>query len=299
MKRWCYMLVTVVLLVGCDQQGDVESGGQDTSTTATSSSPSLAWVDGKPITEADVVRSVVTTVGPRAMENLKRSERRVVLESLVKRRAIAEVAFAELSDAEQSALDAEIRDFREQLLVKRYLRETADVPPITETMLREYYDSHPEEFGGGVRRDVEIIEGQASTSDGRADLISALAEFERQPDWRAYAQAIRDRGLQVTYTRREFKPDLLHERLASLIETMKSGEVSPALMINGTPYIVRVASMETRVPRPLSEVRGQIRRALLPEQVKKAVALVSEDVLDRVDIRYAQDGTTLSLAEGN
>jgi hypothetical protein len=56
-----------------------------------------------------------------------------------------------------AVLDKKINRYREQLLVKMYLVRQTNPEPVTLKMVKDYYEGHPEKFGGKTIREFEMI----------------------------------------------------------------------------------------------------------------------------------------------
>lgn len=292
MRQGWIVLIAAVLAAGCGLSQDAKNSPQQTPAAAGRSvavdrSPVVAWVNDSEISEDDVLRSIVDTLGADAVGRLPDQARAAIVESLVMSRAVAQRAERDLNADELLALDKKVAAFREQLLVKRYLRANADPQPVTEAMIREYYQDHPEKFGGGEEKIIEIVSATEATGSARSEVFAMIDEFARQPQWREFADGLKARGEAVTFARTVYKPDLLDRRLAQAIDRLGEGDISATVMINGVPHRVRVTEVRKRQARDLKDVRGEVRKFLLPDQVKKAVRQVSGVVLAEADIRYA------------
>lgn len=299
MQRVTFLLVMFVTLFACSKEpmqgSDAQSIAKDPNAQESVAgaeqrrSPIVAWVNGSEITEEDVIRSIVTTLGEEAVDLMSDSTRETVIDSLVLSRAVAQAAEGTLDQDELHALEAEVNAYREQLLVKRYLRDNAEPVPVTEEMIVKYYEDHSERFGGGTRQLIEIVSIEKSDTVDRKASLNALNEFERQPNWRVFAESIKTQGIPVRYAKTVYEPELLDKRLRSVVDRLSLDEVSPTVLVRGVPHRVKVVQQEDREPRELREVRGEVRNLLVPQQVKQAIKQVSGEVLATADVRYAKD----------
>ena len=247
----------------------------------------LALVNGSAVTRYELELAIRTALGNQASNRIDDSGRHKILESLVAGRAIALVQEADMSPEELAALDKEVQAFREQLLVKQYLAKHAAPQPISGEMIREYYEVHPEKFGMHNIRSYEMIAGgQKLRSDARDELVALLGHASEKKDWQAWAESIRKRGYPVSFRQGQVMENILHPRLTQLMKDLKAGETSNLIFIKETPYVVRIVEDKQVSPQPLNRVEDQIRKALVPVQLKKAVKQASEQVLAKSEVIY-------------
>jgi hypothetical protein len=70
------------------------------------------------------------------------------------------------------------------------------------------------------------------------------------------------------------------------MQPLKKGEASQLTFIERTAYTVRIVDEMQIAPRPINEVSAEIRKALVPVQLKKSVKLASRQVLQTADVVY-------------
>ena len=247
----------------------------------------LARVNGDAITRYDLDQSIRSTLGDYAAGRLDEARRQKVLESLVASRAIARVQAANQSVEEKAALDKKVQAYREQLLVKQYLAKHAPPTPVTQEMVREYYESHPERFGAKTIRTYDMIAGtRPLKSEERDALIRVLNEAPQRKDWKIWTETLQGKGYPVAYQHGQVAERLLHPLLRQLMKSLKEGETSRISFIEGKSYVVRIVDEKKIAPRPLQEVSAEIRKALVPVQLKNGVKKASAQVLATAEIVY-------------
>jgi len=247
----------------------------------------LARVNGSPITRYDLEQTIQTTLGAATAGRLDEAGRRKVLESLVASRAIAQSRQAEMTPEDQAVLDKKVGAYREQLLVKQYLARKAAPQPVTGEMVRKYYQAHPERFGARTIRTYEMLAGKRKTRTAERDaLIRALSPAAEKKDWQQWVAELQGKGYPIEYRRGRVAEKILHPRLHQLMQPLKKGETSQLTFVDGTAYTVRIMDDKHMAARPLNEVSAEIRKALVPVQLKKAVKLASEQVLESADVVY-------------
>ena len=250
----------------------------------------LARVSGDPITLYDLEQTIRSTLGASTAGRLDEAGRKKVLESLVASRAIARVQEAEMSPEEIAVIDKKTRAYREQLIVKQYLAKHVAPQPVSSEMVREYYEAHPERFGGRQIRKYEMITGGPKLRSGdRDNLITALSKANENSDWQHWVNELKEKGYPVSFRRGLVTDKVLHPRLEKLMKDLKTGEYSNLIFIKGAPYVVRIVEDKQLPPPPLDKVSDEIRRALVPVQLKKAVKQASEQVLAKSEVVYKEN----------
>lgn len=247
----------------------------------------VATVNDSPITQYDVDRTVVRLLGPQHLMGLDAAARHKVVESLVLSRAISQLEDSQLDPADRYAIDLQVQDYREQLLVKRYLKDHANPKPVTEEMVVDYYNKHPEQFGGGIHKRYQMLMVTRGLSDSeRQAVMKAYAAAAKQKDWQRYASALARQKLPVTEQQGVTPAPLPNKILDDVLSKLDKGKVSSVTYVDGRPYLLRITDTFTTKPRPLNDVRGQIRRELLPVRIKQALDEISKQVLGKATVKY-------------
>ena len=277
-------LLAAALLTGCRDDDGADALAQ----VPVEPSATLVTVDGSPITRAQLELTVERTLGESAPLFANDEVERKILDSLVASRAMALLAERELDAGERAQLDLKAQAYREELLVRHYLEQHATPEPVTSEQVADYYQRHPEEFGGGVEKSFEIIASdQVLEEPQRAELIALLSGAEAKGrDWQKQVAAWRAAGKPLEYRSNRIKPELLEQPLRGLVETTEAGSIAP-LYADGQLLLVRVTGEERLPARPLSEVSGEIREKLAPQSLKQAVKSLSEEATRQVKVQYS------------
>ena len=247
----------------------------------------LARVNGSPITQYELELTIRSTLGPSSAGRLDEAGRQKVLESLVAGRAIARVQEADMTAEEIAAIDKKTRAYREQLFVKQYLAKHVAPQPVTSEMVREYYEAHPERFGAKTIRTYEMLAGRRKLNVRERDaLLQVLQTAAEKKDWQQWVKNLQDQDYPIEYRRGRVAEKLLHPRLHQLMQSLRKGEASQLTFIEGTAYTVRIVDEKQIAPRPLNEVSAEIRKALVPVQLKKSVKQASQQVMQTADVVY-------------
>lgn len=277
-------LLVAALLAGCRDDDGADALAQ----VPVEPSATLVTVDGSPITRAQLELTVERTLGESAPLFVNDEVERKILDSLVASRAMALLAERELDAGERAQLDLKAQAYREELLVRHYLEQHATPEPVTSEQVADYYQRHPEEFGGGVEKSFEIIASdQALEEPQRAELIALLSGAEAKGrDWQKQVAAWRAAGKPLEYRSNRIKPELLEQPLRGLVESTEVGSIAP-LYADGQLLLVRVTDEERLPARPLSDVSGEIREKLAPQSLKQAVKSLSEEATRQVKVQYS------------
>lgn len=277
-------LLAALLLAGCRD----DDGSEALAQVPVEPSATLVTVDESPITRAQLELTVERTLGESAPLFANDEVERKILDSLVASRAMALLAERELGASERAQLDLKAQAYREELLVRHYLEQHATPEPVTSEQVADYYQRHPEEFGGGVEKSFEVIVSDQDLDEAqRAELIALLSGAEvKGHDWQKQVAAWRAAGKPLEYRSNRIKPELLEQPLRSLVEPTAAGSIAP-LYVDGQMLLVRVTAEERLPARPLSEVSGEIREKLAPQALKQAVKSLSEEAMRQVKVQYS------------
>jgi predicted small lipoprotein YifL len=263
--------------------------GQGTAAKLPGDDKVLATVNGSAVSAYDLEQAVRTSLGPAAAGMLDATGKKSVLESLVAARAIAQVQQKALSPLDRAALDKQTAAYREQLLVKLYLAKNTAGEPVSQQMVEDYYRKHPEQFGAKTVKQYEAIAGSSALSDADRDkLLAALKGADQQKNWSAWSAKLKQKGLAVAYTSGNADPAILTADLRGQLDTLKAGDPANLSFAGSRVRLVRVTAQKKIAPRPLNEVSAQIRKMLLPVQLKKAVKQAADQVLATAKVQYKE-----------
>ncbi len=267
----------------------VEPPPAEPATTTTTDEQVMAKVNGSPVTQAQWNRALDGQLAGRDVRRLEDGTRRGMLEALVARRAMAALAYEQLSAEQRQALQAQVAEHRELLLASRYMRTQVKPRAVTPEMVTAYYEAHPDKHGAATVREYERVSPSGETDEStRARLLAAYRRIEDQTDWQGAVQRLQALGLPVKYQRARAKQGLLDEATESrLAWAARNGR--PAIHVQGgVPSLLRVAKEERIPPRPRSEVGARIRMTLMPVQLKEAIRAASARALAQVRVEYPQ-----------
>ena len=279
------LLVFTVILAACDQAADLPDMPRENSTLAPDSDPVLARVGGSEVRQSQMTVLLQRLPGT-AVDTLEDESRRKMLESLVRMRALALAAERQLDDEEKLLLDARVQSFRDELLAQKYLQLNMTPEPVTRAMVMDYYDKHLDEFTvKGKVRFQTLVARKNSDQQTRQKILQVLAAAKSRDDWKDYADTLLEQGLAVEYREAEMLPEQLPDTIKLQAGQLGEGEVSDVIYGEQIEIIKVIARGEDRI-RPMAAVSAEIREKLAPMQLKKALEVASEKVLEAISVKY-------------
>jgi len=281
MCTWSFALFAVCYVVASGCSGHDADKAQQTAAQLTPGV--VATINGQPITSDDVERAL-----ERGIDGVAPGDREAATKAFIRGKAIAAVAARELTPEDERELQAAVDNEREKLLVAAYAKTAVEPEPVTHQMIDRYYRAHPELFGGRVSKVCEVITTDRPLNDAeQRKLDPLLSEAASRTDWKAWAFELRMTGIPVVH-QTGLTSGRLHRALHAQAESLAIGGVSKPMAVLGTPFVLRVTSEERQEPRPLGEVAHEIRLALAPTQLAKAIKQASEQALKQVKVEYSE-----------
>ena len=287
--RLLWLLTTAGLLSACSPSTS-DGSKSAVSDTVESHASVLVRVEGHPITEDDLDAAIIRTVGELGAFQLGEDGRTKVLQSLVMSKAMSLKQSVLLTTDETQEVDRMVTAYREELLTKRYLKNNVSPVPVSETMVKDYYQKYPEKFGGKTLKSFEVVKGMTKL-DGtaREKMLKAMTNLKAEINWKKSVLSLKSQGLQIEYSVGAVIKGVLTSDIDSLVHSLKVNEVSTIHFIKGVPMIFKVVKETIIEPKPLADVRATIRKSLAPVQFKKAVKKITEVLLKNIDVEYANN----------
>lgn len=273
-QRFVLLLLSAVVLSACDRGKDLSGQQQDKSTF-------IAHVNETPISQQQLefMKSRLF-----AQKQPATNMDKIILESLVASRAMSLAALENMSAEEKARLDIQVMAYREELLMKHYLSNNVTPQAVTSEMVKEYYESHPEEFSGGIVKTFEFITTvKKPTAEQRKEILTLFKNAAEQKYWDKLSE--NNSSLLLKYKKATSNIAVLEEPLKRLVTNTKAGNVSPVHIVDNI-MIVRVNSEKLLEPKPLSQVSAQIRKKLAPIKLRDAIKKAKEEVLAKTKVEY-------------
>jgi hypothetical protein len=302
MKNIRYLLILLLVITACNKESNrnaqqlheksvqskaepitnAEETNQSTVKTITLEGDDiiLAQVNDTAITQYDVNQSIENMFDPETIRKIGKTERDKILESLIKSRAIAHAFEKMMTPEDQAVVEKKVKSYREQLLVKMYLVRKTNPEPVTLKMVKDYYDAHPEKFGGKTIRVYEMIASKdVLEGETLARLLKQLKKSPEHTKWNQWASNLQQKGYPVIYRKGEVSEKILQPKLAQAMKLLSIGETSKITFVRGKCYLFIIIDEKIIEPLPLSEVSTDIRKALVPMQLKKSIKSASKQVI--------------------
>ncbi len=284
MRRVCFtrfrhvfaIAVTAASLTACQREEKV---------VLTDDNVILVNVSDTPITAYDLQLAISDNLGDEAAFSLNDSGREKLLDSLIASKAMALAAAKEASVEELAILDKRVAAYREQLLVKAYLKQHADITPVSSEMVEEYYKKHPEKFGAVRLVDYEIVQfDSTSKGDLRERMLKLFDGATNEKNWKQWVDANRNAPLKLSYIKQRSALNVLPPSYSAILRQLSLGQTSDVFWVDGKAMRFRVNAEEWTAPRPLAEVSAEIRKALAPVQMKESIKKVTDQVLQTTKV---------------
>jgi hypothetical protein len=289
MPKKCPPVLTLfffaALIAACGEKNTSETESYGDSSVSASADPLLAKVGETEIRQSQLDVLIGRLDAPMAaVLNVELEEK--MLQSLVRARALAIVAERNMNAEEKVQIEARVQAFRDELLAQHYLQNQVVPRPVTTDQVKQYYETHLEEYTIPGRVEFEYLStgaGSRLEEEARKKVIGALATANEQRNWRTYAETLQSRKLPVEFKSAQLQPHLVAEPLRSHVQTLVAGETSD-LVYGEQIYIVRVVSRGEDLVRPLHEVSAEIRKKLAPMQLKQALSESAQQVLQEIKV---------------
>lgn len=277
------ILLLAFIVSACQKSTDEPTANKP----AQQNDPVLVNVNGQSITQKDLDVAMLRLLGPARMAQLDDVAKSKILDSLVMSRLISGAAETELDAENKDHIERQVRDYREEMLVKHYLRNHVEAQPVTQAMVKAHYEKYPERYGAIIIRDYQLLTVSNKPEGAvRQNLLKLFNDAKDIKDWNVFAKQLKQQNYAVSIKQGKSNETLLHQQLQQVMSSLKLNETSRPFLINGIPQVVRITAEKKEAPRPLSEVSAEIRKALLPGQLKIAIKQVADDLKKSAKIEY-------------
>ena len=251
----------------------------------------VASNDGKPVYEDELALVIKQTVGEFAALQLGAEGREKVLESLLIRKLMSDQQLNLMDEEEHKQLELELNTYREELLTKRYVREHLVAEPVSDEMVKSYYNSNPNTYGAKELRRFEMVRADVSRSPVLQKELSLLMQgLTPHSNWKVKIEQARQQGQPIFLVSGHSAETGLIDDYHQIIQSLAEGEISPLHSINGILVRFRVTELIQIPAKPIEEVTKDIRKTLAPLQLKRAIQQEAEQLMRNREIeRYAMD----------
>lgn len=265
------MALIAVTVAACSQQDDTEV---------------LARIDGEPITRTQFEAYMEFKRIPA--DNERRRE--AAWERYLEREALAR-AIDRTDALDQALLEAELADFRNEMVISRYFQSHLD-DRVSEDAIESYYRNHAEDYETEQVRVAHILQRTHSDmdeSERQARLttlreayarISAGADFAEVAKEYSEDKVSSNRGGGLGWLNR----GAIDEQFSQAMFNTPTGEVSAPFETPFGFHIIKVLEGPVTTKRSLDSVRGDIRHQLRTQardaELERLVDAVDVEVVD-------------------
>ena len=270
MRSRSMMIAVVVsgLLAACgsDKQGDVKNvsvNGLGTEVLSTADFDAYLKLKGIP-----------NTPGSR----LDRAKA-----TFTERTALAE-AISKQDLLDKTAVEAELRDFRNELLITRYFEKFAETK-ITPEAVRQYYDKNPEQFTERKAHIAQItfpIRPEMGEPQRKAQFDRAVATFNKIKAGGSFAAPPKEPA-ETAETAPTFLDmgwvlnQQMDRAVSDAVTSQKKGAVTPPISTPSGYLIVKLMEDPVENHKPFEEVQDSVRyRLKLDEKNKETERLLAQ-----------------------
>ncbi len=285
--KWLFIISVSLSLLSCNDADKPDVVTEQVEQQSVEGNPAdiVAEVNGEIILKSELEQVAVDMFGEYQASTMDENSRGKLLESMVSTLALAQASVAELSKDQLDLIENKTKRYRENLLVSEYIRANASPPPVTESMIANYYGMNLAQFGqSSVRKYQLITSPQALATDQRKGFIQLFATIKTEPSMQAIHQKFLNSGFQTTHQSGVAEAGLLSKKLLQVIGSQPVAKVSDIHFIDGIPYIVKVDEVLQKNAKPLNQVKASIRKTLAMAQLKETVRTLSETVKQQASV---------------
>lgn len=278
------LFLSLLMLNACQQDAD-RSAAQDKAALA--NDPVLVKVNGDAITQSALDAMVLQLLGPAQSARLDDIGRKKILESLVISRLITQEANKNLSTEDKHYIDLQVERYKEELLVKQYLKNNVEPKPISQASVDTYYKENIDKFTEATVREYAVLTTDAALKpQQREKLLSLFAEAQKNTNWSALTKQWNKMGYKVVLKQGRTDEKLLQPKLNDMLKGIAVNKTSSPFLLSGKPYIARILSEKPGQRKTLKSVSQEIRKILLTEQLKQSVSTIKEGLKQTARIEY-------------
>ena len=253
-----------------------DSLGQNAAPT----SPVLAQVNGKPITEDDVNR-FIAALGRGAQAYNNPQGRAAVLEQLIAQRLFLLDAQRNLLERDQAFKD-QLAAVKEQLLMEYAISKCVESVRVTEEDVRGYYDSHKEEMTEGetVNASHILVDSEEKASELLAAITAGEITFEDAAKAHSSCPSSQQGGNLGDFGRGQMVPEF-----DTACFEMEIGEVRGPVKTQFGYHLIRLNAKNAAEPLSYNDVRAQLYEQLTREKQQAAY----QSKINQLKIMYPVD----------
>ncbi len=247
---------------------------------AAPTSPVLAQVNGKPITEEDVAR-FIAALGRNAQAYNNPQGRAAILEQLIAQRLFLLDAQRNLLEREQAFKD-QLAAVKEQLLMEYAIGKCVESVRVTEDEVKAFYEAHKAELNGGETVNASHI--LVDTEDKANDILAAIkagdVTFEDAAAENSTCPSAKEGGSLGDFGRGQMVPEF-----DTACFEMEIGEMRGPVKTQFGYHIIRLNGKKDAETIPYADIRGQLYEQVMREKQQAAY----QSKINQLKIMYPVD----------
>ncbi len=262
-------------------------------------SPVLARFDNEVITAEDY-KAALETLPPQLQWAVHQNKdlRVKFLDNIIKKRMLVKTAKAK-GIKEDQTMKRKISQFRDELILDRYLKGELKNVRVTDKEVQEYYQNHREEFKTEKR-----IRARHILVKDKAQAQKILKELQKGADFAQLAKkysvdkATASKGGELGF----FTQKDMVKPFSDVAFSLKPGQLSPVVKTPFGYHIIQVEEVKPAEQKSFNDVKAKIKSQLLKEKQQEAfnrlMAQIEkkwkvETYPDRLDQIFKEKASTL------
>lgn len=247
---------------------------------AVPSSPVLAQVNGKPITEDDVNR-FIAALGRGAQAYNNPQGRAAVLEQLIAQRLFLLDAQRNLLEREQAFKD-QLAAVKEQLLMEYAIGKCVESVRVTEDEVKAYYEAHKAEMNSGetVNASHILVDSEEKATELLASINAGEISFEDAAKANSSCPSSAQGGALGDFGRGQMVPEF-----DTACFEMEVGEVRGPVKTQFGYHLIRLNGKNAAETIPYADVRAQLYEQVTREKQQAAY----QSKINQLKIMYPVD----------
>lgn len=204
------------------------------------------------------------------------------LKSLVRMAAFADAAEQGVDLTERALIDAEVRYFKRELLMRHHIEKQLKTSVPTELDIREFYQNNLVRFGQKTIKQILVLTPKDTPSTERLpEVMASLDQWKDKNDWRN-----RDGGFELDLVETTDDAASLHENLKIALNNLNEGDTSKVFFVDKKPHLLRVEKSLQQYAKPLAEVRSLIRQSLAAKLLNVEIKRIADELLAKAEVNY-------------
>jgi len=292
-------IISLFLLLALTLAGPLRAETKKAKTTSPKEkNPVLARLDKEVITVEDY-KAALETLPPQLRWAVHQNKdlRAKFLDNIVKKRLLVKAAKAK-GIKEDQEMRRKIAQFKDELILDRYLKEELKNTKVTDKEVQEYYQNHKEEF-----KTEKQVRARHILVKEEAQAQKILKELKKGGDFHQLAKkysvdkATAEKGVELGF----FTQKDMVKPFSDAAFSLKPGQLSPVVKTPFGYHIIQVEEVKPAEQKSFNEVKAKIKSQLLQEKQQEAfnrlMAQIEkkwkvETYPDRLDQVFKEKGPT-------